>query len=45
MTTGRITEAGVQVSGINPGDQIVAAGLSQLYDGIVVKPLRRERGL
>ena len=45
VTTGRITEAGVQVSGINPGDQIVAAGLSQLYDGILVKPLRRERGL
>ena len=45
VTTGRITEAGVQVSGINPGDQIVTAGLSQLYDGMVVKPLRRERGL
>ena len=45
VTTGRITETGVQVSGINPGDQIVTAGLSQLYDGMVVKPLRRERGL
>ncbi len=45
VTTGGITEGGIQVSGINPGDQIVTAGLSQLYDGMFVKPLRRERGL
>ncbi|MFK0573935.1 efflux RND transporter periplasmic adaptor subunit [Endozoicomonas sp.] len=46
ITAGRITEAGVQIlSGINPGDRIVTAGLSQLYDGMTVKPLRKERGL
>ena len=46
VSSGRITEAGVQImSGINPGDQIVTAGLSQLFDGMVVKPLRKERGL
>ncbi|WBA80400.1 efflux RND transporter periplasmic adaptor subunit [Endozoicomonas sp. GU-1] len=46
VTTGRITEAGIQVlSGLNTGDQIVTAGLSQLYDGMTVKPLHKERGL
>ncbi|USE35373.1 efflux RND transporter periplasmic adaptor subunit [Endozoicomonas sp. SCSIO W0465] len=46
VVTGRITEAGVQIlSGLNPGDQIVTAGLSQLYDGMTVKPLHKERGL
>ena len=46
VSAGRITEAGVQImSGINPGDQIVTAGLSQLSDGMTVKPLRKERGL
>lgn len=46
VSAGRITEAGVEImSGINPGDQIVTAGLSQLVDGMSVKPLRKERGL
>ncbi|WP_257263806.1 efflux RND transporter periplasmic adaptor subunit [Endozoicomonas sp. ONNA2] len=46
VTTGRITEAGVQIlAGLNTGDQIVTAGLSQLYKGMPVKPLHRERGL
>lgn len=46
VSAGRITEAGVQImSGINPGDQIVTAGLSQLFNGMTVKPLRKERGL
>ncbi len=46
VSAGPITEAGVQImSGINPGDQIVTAGLSQLSDGMTVKPLRKERGL
>lgn len=45
VSTGRITEAGIQVTGIHPGDQIVSAGLSQLYDGMTVKPLHKERGL
>ncbi|WP_066017539.1 efflux RND transporter periplasmic adaptor subunit [Endozoicomonas atrinae] len=46
VSAGRITEAGVQImSGINPGDRIVTAGLSQLVDGMTVKPLRKERGL
>ena len=43
---GRITDLGVQiVSGLKSGDQIVAAGASQINQGIKVKPLRWERGL
>ncbi|WP_263079091.1 efflux RND transporter periplasmic adaptor subunit [Endozoicomonas sp. Mp262] len=46
VVTGRITESGIQVmSGINPGDNIVTAGISQLAAGMKVKPLRKERGL
>ncbi len=46
VVTGRVTESGVQImSGINPGDKIVTAGVSQLTAGMEVKPLRKERGL
>ncbi|CAM3750556.1 efflux RND transporter periplasmic adaptor subunit [Parendozoicomonas haliclonae] len=46
VTTGRITQNGINIlSGLNGGEQIVAAGLSSLSAGMKVKPLVRERGL
>lgn len=33
------------ISGLNVGDQIVAAGVSSLIEGLHVRPLTRERGL
>ena len=46
VTTGRISHSGIYVlSGLKGGEQVVVAGLSQLSDGQVVKPLVRERGL
>lgn len=46
VTLGRMTQEGVHIlSGLNDGNQIVAAGLSRLKPGMQVKPLARERGL
>ncbi len=46
VTVGRITQSGVSItSGLKEGDNIVSAGLNQLHQGMVVKPLQRERGL
>lgn len=46
VTVGRITQSGITVmSGVENGDLIAAAGLSQLSAGMAVKPLERERGI
>ena len=46
VAMGRITDLGVQIfSGLKSGDIIVAAGASQLSEGMKVKPLQWERGL
>ena len=46
VTMGRVTDSGLEIlSGLKPGDQVVAAGASQLTEGLSVKPLRWERGL
>ncbi|MBT8041129.1 MAG: efflux RND transporter periplasmic adaptor subunit [Gammaproteobacteria bacterium] len=46
VSVGRITQSGVTItSGVNNGDRIAAAGLSQLRPGMSVKPLERERGI
>ena len=46
VSVGRITQSGITVtSGVNNGDRIAAAGLSQLRPGMAVKPLERERGI
>ena len=46
VTLGRVTDEGVEVlSGIKDGDRLVVAGLSELVDGMTVKPLRLERGI
>ena len=46
VTVGRITELGMQIlTGISAGDKVVTAGLSRLAAGMIVKPLRKERGL
>jgi len=46
VSVGRITQSGITVtSGVNSGDWVVAAGLSQLRPGMAVKPLERERGI
>lgn len=46
VTLGRVTSEGVEVlGGINNGDLIVSAGVSQLSDGMKVKPLRWQRGV
>lgn len=43
---GEITQNGITVvSGLQQGEQVVSAGLSQLSNGMKVKPLQRERGL
>lgn len=46
VTLGKVADGGVEIlSGIQKGDQIIAAGLSELVDGMKVKPLQQERGL
>ena len=46
VSMGRITDQGIQIfSGLKSGDRIVAAGASQISEGMKVKPLRWERGL
>ncbi len=46
VTMGRVTNEGVAIiSGLKPGDRIVAAGASQMTENLKVKPLRWERGL
>ena len=46
VTLGRVSNNGVEVlSGLEKGDVIVAAGLSQLSEGMKVKPLRWQRGV
>ena len=46
VNVGRVTQSGITVlSGLEQGDQIVAAGLNRLTRGMKVKPLERERGL
>ncbi|GGB50931.1 efflux RND transporter periplasmic adaptor subunit [Shewanella inventionis] len=46
VTIGRVSNEGVEVlTGLNKGDLIVAAGISQLATGMKVKPLRWQRGV
>ncbi len=46
VTLGSMTQKGITIlSGLEGGEQIVAAGLSQLRAGMKVRPLVRERGL
>jgi len=46
VTVGELTNAGIQVlSGLQPGEQIVVAGVHQLQDQQEVRPWVRERGL
>lgn len=46
VSTGRIKDDGVEIlSGISSGDQIVAAGVNSLSEGMKVKPLSWERGI
>ncbi|GGP90449.1 efflux RND transporter periplasmic adaptor subunit [Shewanella ulleungensis] len=46
VTLGRVSNEGVEVlTGIQKGDLIVSAGLSQLSVGMKVKPLRWQRGV
>ncbi|WP_281630376.1 efflux RND transporter periplasmic adaptor subunit [Vibrio sp. St2] len=46
VTVSEITNHGVVVTGgVREGEQIVSAGLSRVKEGVLVKPLHRERGL
>ncbi len=46
VTVGKISQSGILItSGIEAGNQLVAAGLNRLQPGMIVKPLSRERGL
>ncbi|PIW61510.1 efflux RND transporter periplasmic adaptor subunit [Shewanella sp. CG12_big_fil_rev_8_21_14_0_65_47_15] len=46
VTLGRVTNQGIEIlGGINKGDLIVSAGVSQLSNGMKVKPLRWQRGV
>ncbi|MGL5026848.1 MAG: efflux RND transporter periplasmic adaptor subunit [Shewanella oncorhynchi] len=46
VTLGRVSNQGVEIlTGVNKGDLIVSAGVSQLSDGMKVKPLRWQRGV
>lgn len=46
VTLGDLTNDGVAIlTGLEPGDQIVIAGLDRLQDGQTVKPWERESGL
>jgi len=46
VTIGQITNNGIEIiSGIKAGDQIVAAGVHYLTEGLQIKPWDREKGL
>lgn len=46
ITVGQITANGIEVtSGIEPGTQVIAAGVNFVREGQKVKPWQRERGL
>ncbi|MBY4677936.1 efflux RND transporter periplasmic adaptor subunit [Marinobacterium arenosum] len=46
VEVGRVTARGVEIlTGVEPGDQIVAAGVHHLTEGMQVRPWQRERGL
>ena len=46
VTLGRVSNQGVEIlTGVNKGGLIVSAGVSQLSDGMKVKPLRWQRGV
>lgn len=46
VTLGRVTNQGIEIlGGLNKGDLIVSAGVSQLSTGMKVKPLRWQRGV
>ncbi len=46
VTAGRIRGAGIEIlSGLRPGDQVVAAGVHALSEGVQVRSWRREQGL
>lgn len=46
VTLGRVTNQGIEIlGGIKKGDLIVSAGVSQLSNGMKVKPLRWQRGV
>lgn len=46
VTTGRLTAQGIEIlSGLKPGDRIVAAGVGELRQGEAVRIWQRERGL
>ena len=46
VTSGELTSAGIQIlSGLKPGDRILAAGVHQASEGMKVKPWTQERGL
>jgi len=43
---GRLTAQGIEIiSGLKPGDRIVAAGVGELREGEAVRIWQRERGL
>lgn len=46
VEVGRLTAQGIEIiSGLKPGDRIVAAGVGELRDGEAVRIWQRERGL
>jgi RND family efflux transporter MFP subunit len=46
VTVGQLTASGIEVtSGVEPGEKLIAAGVSFIHDGQKVKPWVRERGL
>ena len=46
VTVGELTPAGIEVTaGVEPGQQVIAAGVNFVHDGQKVKPWTRERGL
>jgi RND family efflux transporter MFP subunit len=46
VTLGKVSNQGIEVlTGLKKGDSIVAAGLSQLSEGMKVKPLHWQRGV
>ncbi|GGI77250.1 efflux RND transporter periplasmic adaptor subunit [Shewanella gelidii] len=46
VTLGEVRSQGIEIlSGIKPGEKVVAAGIQHLSEGMLVKPLRWERGV
>lgn len=46
IEVGELTQQGVEViSGLQPGEQILAAGVHQAHEGLLVRPWVQERGL